>query len=108
MRCALARRGAGILAIAVLSACLLHPAAVRAADGTDRTFGASVQRIANGTFDVLIVRPTSLAVLVVGVGLFVPAAIFSSPGGKTSISEAWNFFVVNPAEYAIMRPLGDF
>jgi ABC-type transport system involved in cytochrome c biogenesis permease component len=105
MRRTLARRGAGILAIAVLSACLLHPAAVWAADGT---FDASVQRIANGTFDVLILRPTGLAVLVVGVGLFVPAAIVSSPGGKTPILEAWDRFVVRPANYAVTRPLGDF
>ena len=105
MRRPLARRGSAILALAVLSACLLHPAAAWAVEGTS---GTSVQRVANGTFDVLILRPTGLAALVVGFGLFVPAAIVTSPGGKSSIGEVWNFFVVNPAEYAVMRPLGDF
>ena len=108
MRRPLARRGSAILALAVLLACLLHPAAVWAAEGTDATWGASVQRIANQSFDVLILRPTGMAALVVGFGLFVPAAIVTSPGGRTSISDAWDFFVVPPADYALMRPLGDF
>ena len=135
MRRPLARRGAGILALAVLLACPLHPAAVWAADDTsaaslecaddgtfgapgtsgaslqcadDATFGASVRRAANATFDVLILRPTGLAVLLVGVGLFVPATILGSPGGKTPIREAWDRFVVQPADYAFKRPVGDF
>ena len=117
MRRLLARRGPGILALAVLLACLLHPAAVWAADeasaasltrADDATFGATVRRAANATFDVLILRPTGLAVLVVGVGLFVPATILSSPGGKTHLREAWDRLVVQPANYAVTRPLGDF
>jgi len=113
----LARRGPGTLAVAVLSACLLHPAAVWAAEETsgasvptadDATSGASVRRAANTTFDVLFLRPTSLVVLVIGAGLFVPAAIMSSPGGKTPVLEVWDRFVVQPASYTVMRPLGDF
>jgi hypothetical protein len=110
----LARRGSGTLAVAMLSACLLHPANVWAADETpgasvrsadDATFGASV---ASKTFDALIMRPTSLVVLLVGVGLFVPATIVSAPGGKTPVLEAWDRFVVQPASYMVTRPLGDF
>src|SRR5262245_53557682 len=118
----------------MLLACLLHPAVVRAADETsddetsdalvqrdedatfgasvqrdeDATFGASVQRAANATFDVLILRPTGLVMLVVGVGLFVPAAIVSSPGGTTPVRQAWDFFVVQPASFAFQRPVGEF
>ena len=105
MRRTLARRGVGILALAALWACLLHPAAVWAADGTA---GATARRIADGSFDVLFLRTTGLAVLGVGVMLFVPAVIVSSPGGKTPIVEAWDEFIVKPTEYAITRPLGDF
>jgi hypothetical protein len=105
MRRALARRGSGVLVLAVLLACLLRPAAAGAADAT---FGASVRRAADATFDVLILRPTGLAVSVVGLGLFVPAALFSAPGGEIPVREAWDRFVVTPVRYTFTRPLGDF
>ena len=112
LRRLLARRGPGTLAVAVLSACLLHPAAVWAADETPSTPVRSADDTTSGaaskTFDALILRPTSLVVLIIGVGLFVPATIVSAPGGKTPFLEAWDRFVVQPASYMVTRPLGDF
>jgi hypothetical protein len=113
----LARRGSTIVALVVSLVCALHPAAVRAADATpgaaaptvdEPTFGPSVLNGANAAFDVLFLRTTGLAVLLVGVGLFVPAAIVSSPGGKTPILEAWDRLVVQPAGYTVTRPIGEF
>jgi len=94
-----------MLAIAVLGVCLLPPAPASAADGS---FGQTVRRVADGTFDVLILRTTGLAVLGVGVVLFVPSAAVTWPGGMNPIREAWERFVVTPTEYAITRPIGDF
>jgi hypothetical protein len=117
MRRRLAHRGSGIVALAVLLACPLSPAPVWAADATpgasapladEATFGASALRGANATFDVLFLRTTGLAVLLVGVAFFVPAAIVSSPGGKTPVREAWDRFVVQPANYTVTRPIGEF
>ena len=106
MRRTRARRGTGLLALAVLATCLLQPAAARAADW--QAIGQTTQRVADGSYDVLVLRTTGLAVLLVGVGLFIPSVIVTAPGGMTPIRQAWQTFIVEPAEYAIWRPLGDF
>ena len=59
-------------------------------------------------FDAVILRPLGLAAAVVGVALFVPAAILTAPGGRDSIEEAWDLFVLTPGKYVFERPLGDF
>lgn len=60
------------------------------------------------TFDVLVLRPVAVAKSAVGAGLFVPAALLASPGGRDPILEAWDVFVAQPAESAYTRPLGEF
>jgi hypothetical protein len=61
-----------------------------------------------GAFDVLVVRPLAATALPVGVALFVPAALLSAPGGKDSVGQALDFFVMTPARYVFTRPLGEF
>ncbi len=59
-------------------------------------------------FDVVILRPLGLAAAVVGAAIFVPAAILTAPGGRDSIGEAWELFVLVPGKFVVERPLGDF
>jgi hypothetical protein len=91
--------------MAVLVAALLQPAASWAVDEP-----ASPQwlEIANKTFDVLILRPTGIVMVVTGAGLFVPAALLASPGGKGPMKEAYEHFVSVPFDNAFLRPLGEF
>jgi hypothetical protein len=101
MRRMLAQRGAGLVALAALLACLVQPSPASAAE---RKWG----RVADGTFDVLFLRTSGIAMLALGAVLFVPSAAVTWPGGKTPIREAWNRFIVQPTDYAIRRPIGDF
>ena len=55
-------------------------------------------------FDLIIVRPLSLGMLVFGVVCFVPASLFASE----AIDEPWDFFVAEPFEMTFTRPLGEF
>ncbi len=55
-------------------------------------------------FDLIIVRPLSLGVLVFGFVCFVPAALFAGP----SIADPWEMFVLEPYEATFTRPLGEF
>ncbi len=55
-------------------------------------------------FDLIIVRPLSLGVLVFGFVCFLPAALFSGP----SVADPWDMFVVEPFEATFIRPLGEF
>ncbi len=59
---------------------------------------------ASMAFDLIIVRPLSLGVLVFGFVCFLPAALFSGP----SVADPWDMFVVEPFEATFIRPLGEF
>jgi hypothetical protein len=59
-------------------------------------------------FDALVLRPTGLVVAMVGMALFVPAALLASPGGSRPISEARDYFVRTPTDFLTARPLGEF
>ena len=59
-------------------------------------------------FDVVVVRPLAAAALPIGVAFFVPAALLAAPGGRDSIEQALEFFVLTPARYVFTRPLGEF
>ena len=91
------RRHAAILALAVA---LLAPGAARAESGAAFYAGA--------VFDVVILRPLGFAASLVGAALFVPAALVTAPGGLDSIEEAWEQFVITPAEHVYTRPLGEW
>ena len=58
--------------------------------------------------DLLLIRPCAGVTAAVGVALFVPAAIMTSPNGKESIKDAYQRFVREPGEYFATRPLGEF
>ena len=60
------------------------------------------------TFDAAILRPMGFAALVVGAGLFIPAAILVAPSGKDNLRTALDYFVLEPYEGTFERPLGKF
>ena len=66
------------------------------------------QKGAAVTFDLIILRPLQAAALAVGIMAFVPAALFSAPGGRDSYREAEQLFIITPANDFFERPLGDF
>jgi hypothetical protein len=86
-------------------ACLLLSAQVRA---EEQPQAGAVARIANAAFDLVILRPVGLVVVAVGAAAFVPVVILSSPGGRDSIKEAADRFVIGPGKYVFVRPLGEF
>ncbi len=57
---------------------------------------------------MVILRPLGLVAAAVGAVLFVPAAILTAPGGRDSIEEAWDLFVLVPGKFVFERPLGEF
>jgi len=69
---------------------------------------ATASRAGVGTLDVLVIRPAQAAATAVGFALFVPAALVTYPGGRSSIMEAWDVFVATPARATFQRPIGDF
>lgn len=98
------------MAVTALAAALLHPAPSWAEEepSSVESSSAKLLRIANLTFDVLILRPTGVVMALSGAALFVPAALLASPGGKAPVTEAYEHFVSVPFDNAFMRPLGDF
>jgi hypothetical protein len=68
-------------------------------------------------FDVCVLRTTGVLQTGVGALFFLPTAfftgaipaIFARPEeGKANVDEAWDVFVYDPYERAILRPLGAF
>ncbi len=86
-----ARRLSALLAAAAL---LAVPTTSQAAD-----IGPTI-------YDILIVRPLSVAHTVAGALMFIPAAIQAAPGG--TVGEAYNTFILAPANELVNRPLGEF
>ena len=62
----------------------------------------------SATVDALAFRPLAAVATVVGVVLFVPAAIVTAPNGLDGVNEAWELFVTGPADHVTKRPLGEF
>ena len=64
---------------------------------------------ATKTFDVFPIRTLSAAAVVVGFGAFIASVPLVAPGFQMEgIRNSWDYFVVAPAEYTFVRPLGDF
>lgn len=59
-------------------------------------------------FDVLIMRPLGCAATLIGVGLFPAAALMAAPGGREAVEQAWESFILVPAQSVYKRPLGEF
>jgi len=93
---------------------LMAAAPVYAQDAEDSQEAQQVEGAGESTdwggsiFDVIVLRPCQAVAVVIGAGLFVPAALISSPGGRPALSDAWDVFVAEPADTAFYRPLGDF
>ncbi|MEE3328906.1 MAG: hypothetical protein VX252_16320 [Myxococcota bacterium] len=68
-------------------------------DGIDKAF--------NIGFDVLVLRPLGAVALVGGAALFVPAVIFTAPGGSEGVKDSLDIFVQTPWRDLAERPLGD-
>ena len=97
-------------ALAALTAlCLL--AAPAQAQGRADDIGPNI-------FDVAVLRPLTLLQVAAGFALFLPAGALSASLGylispsdsattaKSNFDEAWDVFVLEPYERAIIRPLG--
>ena len=91
------------MAVAALITSLLLPVPARGDPG--RIAAPSPLAVA---FDAVLLRPLGLVAAIVGAGFFVPAAVLTAPGGRDSIQEAWELFVLVPGKYVFERPLGDF
>ena len=59
-------------------------------------------------FDVIVLRPLGLAVVIASAGAFIPAALLSSPGGRDSFNTAREVFITNPWNALVGSKLGDF
>ena len=91
------RKHAAILTLAVA---LLAPATARAED--DPAFYTAA------AFDIAILRPLGFVTSVVGAAMFVPVALVTAPNGLDSIEQAWELFVIGPAEFVYKRPLAEW
>lgn len=98
----MARTGRNWLLAAAFAACL---AAANPALAVERYSAGTPSAAAMG-FDVLLVRPTSLAATAIGTGLFVVSLPFSLLG--MNADDAAAALIGKPAEYTFIRPLGDF
>ena len=58
-------------------------------------------------FDLLVLRPLSAFGLAAGTVLFVPAVIFTAPGGSEGVKDSLDVFVETPWRDLADRPLGD-
>ncbi len=63
---------------------------------------------AANTFDVVVLRPLGFVGAIVGAVLFVPVAVLTAPGGRDTIEEALEMFVLVPGKFVFTRPLGSF
>jgi hypothetical protein len=93
-------------ATAVLLLCAQAGAQVRS-EGQPEQNGAGASRTAV-VFDAVVLRPLGLVATVIGAGLFPAAALVSVPGGRDSVEEAWELFVLVPGKAVFQRPLGEF
>lgn len=57
-------------------------------------------------FDVLVLRPVGFVSLALGAGLFVIATPFTLITRPHEISKPWNDFVVRPAKFLWVDPIG--
>jgi hypothetical protein len=120
------------IAAAVLIAGLVSPALARAAEDAEGTPAEEVSedvtedvpaepplirdsrwydeplRIFDQTIDLIVIRPLAAVTLVAGAAIFVPAAVLTAPNGMEGITDAYERFVNEPAQYFYSRPLGEF
>jgi len=96
------RRLAGL----ALALCLLGPAPALAQEESHWYDG--LVRAGSLSFDVAVMRPIAAVTLAVGSGLFVPAAVMTAPGGRETLEEAFELFILVPGKNLWEKPLGEF
>lgn len=103
------RRSKGSLRLAALAFAVasVFSSATWAQSNTTMSPGESADAPSAGmmAFDLLLVRPASLAATVIGTGLFIidlPLSIFQ----KDAPAQPFHQLVVAPARYTFTRPLG--
>ena len=100
----------GRIAAAFVSSLILFTATPSMAffDSESSWEGSPAERVVAKGVDIVIVRPLSYLRLAVGAVFAIPAALLASPNGREGVSEAFDIFVVQPANYAFDRELGEF
>ena len=93
----------------LISALLLSPAAVFVDEVSEDSNGqVEFNRVFDSAFDVVILRPLDAFMLVTGGILFVPAVLFSAPGGSEGVDNSYDIFVKTPWQDLVDRPLGEW
>ncbi len=109
MSCLHIRRFTALFAVL----CLFSFSVPAFADESEATedSGSSSQATMNQAFDigldVLVLRPLGTVGLAAGAVLFVPAVIFSAPGGSEGVKDSLDIFIQTPWRDLFERPLGD-
>lgn len=75
-----------------------------AAAAPSESGGFDATHIGASTLDVVIIRPLGMLASAVGLAMFVVSAPFVAP--SRDFDTSWDVFVVGPAEYTFVRPLG--
>ena len=110
------RRGARFLAVLIALA-LLAPATGAAADtgaggaasdgGSGSTYwDVTWEQVGASVLDVVILRPLGFAASAVGVAAFAVSLPLVAP--SKNIRASWDVFVMAPADYTFVRPIGEF
>ncbi len=98
-------RGAVIVCVSILL--LASPAAALEPPADDRApWYVTVGNFGENTFDVLLLRPLGFVATVAGFACFTAALPFSAIA--QDIGTTWDIFVLGPADYTFLRPIGDF
>jgi hypothetical protein len=98
----------GRIAAAFVSSLILLTATPSMAFFDFRWEGSPAERVVTKGVDIVLVRPLSYFRLAVGAVLVIPAALLAAPNGREGVSEAFDIFIVQPANYAFDRELGEF
>lgn len=69
--------------------------------------GSRAQQVTSTALDLMIVRPLATCRVIVGAGLFLPAALLSLPMGREGYDGAYDTFIAEPTEYAFERKMGE-
>jgi hypothetical protein len=70
------------------------------------SFGDTMVRGAEVTYDVAILRPLNAVATVLGTGFFLASLPLVAP--FEGISTSWDVFVYAPFEYTVLRDIGEF
>ena len=103
MSVAALRRAIAVTALLVL---LASPAAALEPAEPATPWYATAEKIAAGTFDVLLLRPLGVISTVGGFTCYAITLPFSAINGD--IKTPWEMFVMESVDWTFRRPLGDF